>query len=174
VSEQLLAAQREREAYVLRERKQEAQRVMSFLTKESELLKQDAHTAREQALLAEQQAHQGVDEEEALLAESEEAARALELLCLKREATLGQLTLTHADIQAEVERAQAKLDEVLHEGSLVVAEGENTLRKKTSEVRVLRADTGMAEARVAELRVMVQEQKAALATHIRTQLLEGK
>lgn len=168
--EKMLAAEKVRDAAALEDRKREAEKIMNKLVAESVSLRAEADAARLQAHQAEQTALNGVEREEALLHESQEAALVLDGMARQREAVVQKLTLEQRHLEDELERVQRRLDEFVKSGAAMVDEDENVFRQRTSELRVIRTEAGLAEARVAELQQMTFErrERAAQASASRT------
>jgi len=172
--EEVLAADRARDAKALEARKREADGILSRLMAESAALRSEAEAAREQAEEAERGAARGVEQEEALLGEALEAVAAMEDLVRQREGAASQLSLEQQHLQSELERVQRRLDEFVQDGAAIVSAEESAMRQRASELRVLRTDAGTAEARVAELRRIVLDRRQQLGRAEVSKVLEGE
>jgi hypothetical protein len=160
--EEALARDRAKDAAALQQRKAEAERIIGRLVGESQSLRSEAEAARLQAQAAEQQSEQDVAREEGVLKEALEAAAAMEGLVRQREGAVQHLRLEQQHLEGELERVQRRLDDFLKDGAALGDEDEAALRRRASGLQVLRADTGLAEARIVELRRILLDKKAQL------------
>jgi len=158
--EEALARDRAKDAAAMQQRKAEAERIIGRLVGESQALRSEAEAARLQAQAAEQQSEHDVAREEGVLKEALEAAAAMEGLVRQREGAVQQLRLEQQHLEGELERVQRRLDDFLKDGAALVDEDEAALRRRASGLHLLRADTGLAEARVVELRRILLDKKA--------------
>ena len=129
---------------------------------ESTQLKAEVETAREQSVLAESVAENEIMRHMEEVHAVEEDARKLEAQLNERKAYLLELQSEQQGLQQEVDSVRSKLSEASIEGDELIAENERLLRSRTSTVRVLRSEVGMAEARVDALYGIVGEKREEL------------
>lgn len=77
-------------------------------------------------------------------------------------------------MQRELTVIRERLRSVGGEGEELIEEGESRARQASSEIRVLRSNTGLAEARVVQLRVLVDEHRELLRKIQRDETQEGE
>ena len=172
--EQALAVERARDAKALEQRKREAEGILNKLVAESAALRAEAEAARAQADEAELGAARDVEREQALLVEAQNAAAAMEGLARQRESATSRLALEQQQLDGELERVQRRLDDAIKDGEARASLGEQAQRQRASELRLLRTDAGLVEARVAELRRIVLERRQQLGVVEVSRVLEGE
>lgn len=159
---------------MLQEKRAESDRVIARLLAESEALKHEAEAARQQAALPAASAREGVQRQEERLLAAEASRDAMQREAAARAGLVRTEGLRQQHLEAELAAVQERLEGVLREGRQQQQEGEGALRTQASAVRVLRESTGLAEARVAELRKMAAEQRSLSGKYDRARLLEGE
>lgn len=159
---------------MLQEKRAESDRVIARLLAESEALKREAEAARQQAALSAASAREGVQRQEERLLAAEASRDAMQREAAARAGLVRTEGLRQQHLEAELAAVQERLEGVLREGRQQQQEGEGALRTQASAVRVLRESTGLAEARVAELRKMAAEQRSLSGKYDRARLLEGE
>lgn len=160
--EALLAAAEKREEDSRIARQQEAEQMLQKLLAESASLKEEVKEAQRQRILSERMAQSDVEREKQNLADVLNTAEQVEALLRQRRTVAEEMERENISIEDELSKVQKRIEDVEKTATDLVNEGESEIRLRTSRVRVMQANAGLAEARVAELRRLVLEQRSAL------------
>ncbi len=162
--EQLLEEAKKRENNFLVARKNEADALLRKLKAENKALQEEALQAREQLLLVERTGQYELENEKVKLQESLDKSTRMKEILYERQQLEASLTKENNDIEAELVKLQAKVEDVTQCGVDTLADSEKEIRVHTSELNVLNSNMSITEARVNELRRLIAEKRQDLAS----------
>lgn len=156
-TEATLVAQSEREKEILAERKAHADQLLATMRGEAKQLQQDVLEARRQSEATESRVLREIKDGVQLVKERKAKTEELKELLDKRRSEDSILTRDRHDVHHELEKVQKRLDAIVGLDTPQVVEEASILRARTSEHMELSSNVALAEARVAELSLIIEE-----------------
>ena len=162
VVESMLIEQSEREKAILAEKKANAEFMIDMMRKEASQLEQDAAVAKEQSDNSARRAEAAIERSKKELNDGKEKQiRLHEILEEKRIESEGLIKERDA-LNAELDKVQKKLNEVVGCDPPHLIEDQNILRARNSELLEIQSNANLAEARVLELTKIIDEMEVLL------------
>lgn len=140
--EQIVVAAKTRESNELKNRQNAAENSVKILEEESAILRAEVGHALESSVISERIAQKDLAEQEFFLQQSLEASNSMEDIYRQHQRKAELLESSNKDAEFELQKVKVRIEEVTKKGKSLVAESEASLRLKTSQVGVLRGNTG--------------------------------
>jgi hypothetical protein len=156
-TEAMLLAQGQREKAMLEEKKANAEQILGMLKAESKQLQHDAIIAKKQSDHVSKKAEKSLAHNQKVLQERVVRQRELQELLEQRRDESQELLRERDTLQDELEAVAKKLRAVVGRDPAHLVEEQNTLRAKNSELLEVVSSANLAEARVSELKRIVEE-----------------
>lgn len=157
VTESILIQQSEREKAVLIEKKANAELMIDMMRAEAKQLEHDARVAKEQSDHTAERSENVINRSKKKLHDGVEKQKKLQEILEEKRIESQELLRDRDTINAELDKVQKKLQDVVGRDPPHLIEEQNILRSRNSELLEVQSNANLAEARVSELSKIVDE-----------------